>query len=89
MKRKPNLEKIRVFGCDAFVKIPDDKRAAWDPKSKKMVLVGYDAMTGNFRLYDKEKRCIVIARHVHFEEDMDKYVSISLKPQNAAPEQLP
>jgi Integrase core domain len=68
MNKKPHLSHLRVFGCTAFAQIPKEKRKVWEPKAKKYILVGYDAMSTKFRLYDKDTRSIIIARHVSFDE---------------------
>jgi hypothetical protein len=54
--RKPDISHLRVFGSPAFVKIPEEKRKQFDPKSKKTVFVGYDDLTDKVVLvFDREK----------------------------------
>lgn len=65
-KRKPDFSKLRVFGCKAFVWVPNQKRKKLDPKSKRMIMAGY-ACNG-YRLWDQEAMKIVIARDVRFDE---------------------
>ncbi len=36
----PSLSHLRIFGCDAYVHIPKDKRKKLDFKSQKCILVG-------------------------------------------------
>ncbi|CAG7828714.1 unnamed protein product [Allacma fusca] len=40
-KKKPSVGHLRVFECTAYAHIPDPNSNAFDPKSTKMVLVGY------------------------------------------------
>ncbi|GBM94720.1 Copia protein [Araneus ventricosus] len=47
---KPDLSKIRIFGCDAYVKVADTQRRKLDPKSKKMIFIGYSSM--GYRVMD-------------------------------------
>lgn len=36
----PSLSHLRIFGCDAYVHIPKDKRKKLDFKNQKCILVG-------------------------------------------------
>ncbi len=36
----PFLSHLRIFGCDAYVHIPKDKKKKLDLKSQKCILVG-------------------------------------------------
>ena len=35
-KKKPDLSHMKVFGCIAYVHVPDELRTKLDPKTKKM-----------------------------------------------------
>ena len=39
---KPNISNLRIFGCLAYAHTPKQKRKAFDGKSSKMVMIGYD-----------------------------------------------
>ena len=39
--KKPDLSHLKVFGCLAYVHIPDELRFKLDPKAKKCVFIGY------------------------------------------------
>uniref|UniRef100_A0A1Y1MYL6 Retrovirus-related Pol polyprotein from transposon TNT 1-94 n=1 Tax=Photinus pyralis TaxID=7054 RepID=A0A1Y1MYL6_PHOPY len=67
--KQPHLNHIRTFGCEAFTHIPKEKRTKLDRKSKKLMLVGYDGNSTNYRLFDTETRKITISRDVIFRED--------------------
>ena len=43
--RKPDVSYFRVFGCDAYAHIPKAQREKFDEKSKKMMFVGYNAVS--------------------------------------------
>lgn len=70
-KKKPDLSNLRVFGCKAFTHIPKETRKVWDPKAKPLVFVGYDSNSRKYRLYDPEKKSIIISRNVSFSEKED------------------
>lgn len=40
-KKKPNLKNLRVFGCRAYVHVPDNKRKKLSPKSNAGILIGH------------------------------------------------
>ena len=63
---KPNLSKVRVFGCQAFALVPDQHRKKLDAKSIELVMVGYCA--NGYRLWDINKNKIVSNRNVVFNE---------------------
>ena len=45
--KKPSLSHLRVFGCDAYVYVPKEKRIKLDGKSKRCIFIGYkDGLKG-------------------------------------------
>ena len=38
---KVDISHFKVFGCIAYVHIPDEKRTKMDPKAKKCIFIGY------------------------------------------------
>lgn len=65
--RKPNVSKLRVFGSAAYLHIPKERRAKLDPKCKKLYHVGYTV--NGYRLWDAEKKKIVVGRDIVFDEN--------------------
>lgn len=70
--KKPDLSHIRVFGSIAHMHIPHQMRRKLDAKAKRMLLVGYDNDSVNYRLFDPDKRSITISRHVTFHEHTEE-----------------
>lgn len=64
-REKPDLSRIRIFGCEAYAGIQKPLKKL-EERSKKHFFVGF-APTG-YRLWDPIKRKIIIARDVHFNE---------------------
>ncbi|MCO5568402.1 hypothetical protein L7F22_022101 [Adiantum nelumboides] len=58
--KKPNYDKLRVFGCEAFSHIPKDLRKKLDPKSHKCIFIGYgmDGEMGYHLWHPKSKRVL-------------------------------
>jgi len=48
----PDVSYFRVFGCKAFVHVPEDKRKKLDPKVIKMTLIGYEPGFKGYRLWN-------------------------------------
>lgn len=56
--KKPDLSHIKVFGSVAYMHVPHQMRRKLDAKAKRMLLVGYDNDSINYKLYDPDKRSI-------------------------------
>lgn len=84
--QKPNLQDIHTFGCEAYVKIPDELRRKWDSKARKLYFVGYSEQSKAFRLLDKETNKIINSRDVIFLDGKQKQEEINNKKENEEPE---
>lgn len=69
--QKPDVSKLRIFGCKAYAWIPQQKRKKLDAKSVEVVMMGY--APNGYRMWDQSKGKIVIARDVRFNELMYPY----------------
>ena len=69
MKKKPKLEHLRTFGSIAYVRIPDPMLHKLSLRGRKVLFLGYEITTKNYRLYDLETRSIMKSRDVHFAEE--------------------
>lgn len=65
--KKPNIANLRVFGCDAYAHIPENKRTKMDAKSFKCIMVGYSH--NGYRLFDPTQNKIIVSRNVVFNEE--------------------
>ena len=50
--RKPDISHIKVFGCIAYVHIPDEMRTKLDPKDKKCIFIGYSLQQKGYHCYN-------------------------------------
>ena len=41
MGKKPSLEHLRVFGCDAYVHVPKENKSKLDNKAEKCIFIGH------------------------------------------------
>ena len=68
---KANWQKMKVFGCDVFEFIPNDKftKVPGLPRGRKMLFMGFDPSTDGWRLFDPESRRYHASRDAYFYED--------------------
>jgi hypothetical protein len=64
--RKPDVSHLKVFGCKAFARVPDEKRTKLESKSMPYVLLGYNEGTKSYRLMCVKTKRIVKSRDVVF-----------------------
>ncbi|GJX91942.1 ribonuclease H-like domain, reverse transcriptase, RNA-dependent DNA polymerase [Tanacetum coccineum] len=78
-QRKPNLEKLRVFICIAYAKVPSQHLTKLDDKSSRMVYLGNKHGSKAYRLFDPITQKICVSRDVKFKEnetwDWKEYIS--------------
>jgi hypothetical protein len=67
--KKPKVNHLKIFGCQAFVHIPEEKRTKLDPLGKKGIFVGYCEVSKAFRIYIPGYHHIEINKDVTFDED--------------------
>lgn len=75
--KKPNVSNLRVFGCEAFVLIPTQKRKKLDEKSIKCRFVGYGV--NGYRLWDAVERKLICSRDVQFNETSDMPLEVMVE----------
>nr|ABA99612.1 retrotransposon protein, putative, unclassified [Oryza sativa Japonica Group] len=66
--KKPVIGHMRVFGCICYAQVPAQKRVKFDNKSDRCIFVGYADGIKGYRLYNLEKKKIIISRDVIFDE---------------------
>ncbi|UYV84554.1 hypothetical protein LAZ67_X002600, partial [Cordylochernes scorpioides] len=93
---KPNVANYKIFGCNAYMHIPKENRKKWDNKSIKLMFLGYENTSKNFRLWDWKTRKIRISKDVTFNEKATPHSDReSTKPKeiifqiNSAPDESP
>lgn len=67
---RPDLSNLRIFGSEVMMQVPKEKRKKWDPKSKKMIFVGYCDNTKGYRLAEPKTNRIIKSRDVQFLENV-------------------
>jgi len=66
--QKPSIAHLRVFGCEAFVHVPKEKRSKLDNKAEKCIFIGYKDGIKGYKLWNPVTRKVVYSRDVVFKE---------------------
>jgi hypothetical protein len=69
--KKPSLQHLRVFGCDAYVHVPKENRSKLDKKAEKCIFIGYKDGVKGYKLWNPRTQKIVYSRDVVFREVKD------------------
>jgi hypothetical protein len=69
--KKPSLQHLRVFGCDAYVHVQKENRSKLDNKAEKCIFIGYKDGVKGYKLWNPETKKIVYSRDVVFREVKD------------------
>ena len=70
---KPDVDHIRVFGCNVYMHIPDEKRRKLDAKAVKGVFVGYPHGKKGYKIYIPESKKFVASHDVTIMEKIVFY----------------
>ena len=76
---KPSLRHLRVFGCEAYVHVPKEKRTKLDNKAIKCIFIGYSYGVKGHKLWDPIAQRVFYSRSVLFRET--KPSSIIVQPK--------
>ena len=69
--RKPDISRLRTFGCTAYAKVYDELRSKWEAKAREGIFVGYDDLNEEcWRIWHPQTRTITRTKNVIFDETM-------------------
>src|SRR5262249_50001644 len=71
-RKKPNVTHLQVFGCETYVLNKENNRSKFDKKADKCLFLGYK--DGAYKLWNPNKRRIVISHDVTFKERQEPSV---------------
>jgi hypothetical protein len=76
--KKPSVHHLRVFGCIPYVRNTRPHLSKFEDRGQKMIFIGYERGTKDYRVYDPVTGRVHIIRDVVFDEavqwDWDKEV---------------
>jgi hypothetical protein len=66
--KKPDVSHSKVFGCIAYVHVPDEKRSKLDPKADKCIFIRYSSEQKGYRCFNPSTWKLQVSRDVMFDE---------------------
>jgi hypothetical protein len=82
--KKPDVSHFRVFGCIAYVHVPDEKRSKLDPKAEKCIFIGYSLEQKGYRCFNPFTRKLQVSRDVVFDEMVNWYSPLKIAEDGEA-----
>ncbi|MCO5589071.1 hypothetical protein L7F22_043036 [Adiantum nelumboides] len=74
--KKPDVLHFKVFGCTAYVHVPNELRMKLDPKANKCVFIGYSDEQKGYKCYSPVTHQVRVSRDVVFDEMSNLYVDV-------------
>uniref|UniRef100_A0A2M4CV35 Putative pol polyprotein n=1 Tax=Anopheles darlingi TaxID=43151 RepID=A0A2M4CV35_ANODA len=69
--QKPSYDHFRIFGCEAWVHIPKERRNKMNSKAERLRFVGYSREQKAYRFVNEDTSKIVISRDAVFKENFN------------------
>ncbi len=66
--KKPNVSNLKVFGCIAYVHVPDEKKSKLNPNFDKFIFIGYSLEQKGYRCFNPSTRKLQVSKDVVFDE---------------------
>ena len=66
--KKPDLSRIRIWGCTAYVHVQKDKRSAMGSHMEKCAFIGYPAGYKGWKFYNPVTKKVIISERAEFDE---------------------
>jgi hypothetical protein len=82
--KKPNVSHFRVFGCIAYVHVPDEKRSKLNPKAEKCIFIGYSLKQKGYRCFNPSTQKLQVNRDVVFDEMVNWYSPLKVAKDGEA-----
>jgi hypothetical protein len=76
--KKPDVSHLKMFGCIAYVHVPDEKRLKLDPKVEKCIFIGYSLKQKGYRCVNPSTRKLQVSRDVVFDEMVNWYPPLKI-----------
>jgi hypothetical protein len=83
--KKPSLTHLKVFGCEAYVHVPKEKRSKLDKKAEKCIFIWYKDGLKGYKISKQKTKKVVYKQDVVFREIKD-VVKHEVLPSKEEPE---
>ncbi|MCO5590454.1 hypothetical protein L7F22_044424 [Adiantum nelumboides] len=74
--KKPDVSHFKVFGCIAYVHVPNELRTKLDLKAEKCVFIGYSIEQKGYKCYNPVTRQVRVSIDVVFDEMAISYADV-------------
>jgi hypothetical protein len=82
--KKLDVSHFRVFGCIAYVHVPDEKISKLDPKVEKCIFIGYSLEQKGYRCFNPSTRKLQVSKDVVFNEMVSWYPPLKIAEDGKA-----
>jgi hypothetical protein len=82
--KKPDVSHLKVFGCIAYVHVPDEKRSKLDPKAEKCIFIGNFLEQKGYKCFNPSIRKLQVSRDVVFDEMVSWYSPLKIAEDGEA-----
>jgi hypothetical protein len=82
--KKPNVSHLKVFGCIAYVHVPNKKRSKLDPKAVKCIFIGYSLEQKGYKCFNLSTWKLQVSRDVVFNEMVSWYPPLKITEDGEA-----
>ena len=89
---KPSIDRIRVWGCKAYVFKEKTERKPFEPKSKTCTFIGYEPDSKVWRFWNPASRKVIKSRNAIFDETLNENAPVKdtvSPPQASVPVSKP
>jgi hypothetical protein len=76
--KKPDVSHLKVFGCIAYVHVPDEMRSKLDLKAEKCIFIVYSLKQNGYRCFNPSIRKLQMSRDVVFDEMVSWYPPLKI-----------
>jgi hypothetical protein len=78
--KKPDLSKLRIFGCHVYIRPPGQRPSKLDIHANKGIFLGYTSTLQQIYYLDLSTNTVKIAAHARFDEGMSSLPLEQLPP---------
>jgi hypothetical protein len=82
--KKLDVSHLVMFGCIAYVHVPNEKRSKLDPKVEKCIFIGYSLEQKGYRCFNPSTRKLQVSRNVVFDEMVSWYPPLKIPEDGEA-----